>query len=82
MGASLPRVTLPRGAWLPEMVGELSDQAEARLGVRLTVLRHLADLGGWHVCEADVHAAKWSPPAGSRWVTLDELRDVWGEEWA
>src|SRR5687768_7261612 len=80
-GLGLPRLSLPRGTWVPEGVESLSEQAEARLGVRATVLRHLVDLDRGHVCEVEVHAARWSPPARSRWVTLDELRDVAGGEW-
>jgi hypothetical protein len=79
---NLPCLSLPRGTWVPEGVASLSAQAEARLGVRTTVLRHLLDLGGSHVCEAEIHAAEWSPPPGSRWVTLAELRMVCGNEWA
>jgi|GEM_PF-5274036 len=81
VGHHLPQLSLPRGTWVPEGVGSLSEQAEARLGARTTVLRHLVDLDGGHVCEAEVHDARWRPPAGSRWVTFHELRDVCGEEW-
>src|SRR5688572_22137314 len=78
---SLPRLTLPLGTWVPEGVASLSKQAEARLGARTTVLRHLVDLDDSHFCEAEVHDTRWSPPAGSRWVTLAELRGTWGGEW-
>ena len=80
-GVGLLRLSLSRGMWVPEAVRSLGEQAEARLGVRVTVLRHLVDLGGWHVCEAEVHASEWSPPDGSSWVTLDELREISGNEW-
>jgi hypothetical protein len=81
-GATLPRLSLPREMWVADGVGELSEQAEALLGVRTTTLRHLVDLDGAHVCEAELHVAQWRPPDGSRWATLDELRAVYADEWS
>src|SRR5688500_3752539 len=80
--AMLPRLTLPRETWVAAGVGSLSERAEAFLRTRASGLRHLVDLDGSHICELELYTeSDWRPPPESRWVTLDELRDFYGDEW-
>ena len=81
----LPRCSLPRGMWVAERVGLLSERATALLGRRTTILRHLVDQGNEHVCEVELHperSAGWNPTDGRQWATLETLRALYGDTWS
>jgi hypothetical protein len=68
---TLPTVEHDDG-WFPHVSTAVARSATERYGIPMTALREhtVADC---RVCELEIHALQWTPPAGTRWIASSDL---------
>ena len=53
--------------WFAWAAPALARKASQHFGVHMTALREHG-AGDWRVCELEIQAPQWTPPAGTRWI--------------
>jgi hypothetical protein len=68
---TLPTVEHDDG-WFAHVSAAVARSATERYGIPITALREhiVADC---RVCELEIHAPQWTPPAGMRWIASSDL---------